>query len=87
MRAEEVGFGPRTPAPGPITFRLRLDLFYPVLADSDGMGFKTIRYYLFINAIKDLYCAVLREIATTCDYAVTTCHGIYFPHSQSKNLA
>ena len=51
------------------------------------MGFETIRYYLIINAIKDLYCAVLREIATTCDYAVTNCHGIYFPHFQSEIIA
>ena len=62
---------PRTPAPGPITFRLRLEGIYPVLADSDGVGFETIRYYLIINTIKDLYCAVLREIATTCNFAVT----------------
>jgi hypothetical protein len=53
-----VGFGPRTPAPGPITFRLRLEGIYPVLADSDGVGFETLRYYLIINTIKDLYCAV-----------------------------
>ena len=39
-----------------------------------------------INTIKDLYCAVLREIATTCDYAVTNCHGIYSPHLQSEIL-
>ena len=31
---------PRTPAPGPITFRLRLVGTYPVLADSDGVGFE-----------------------------------------------
>ena len=117
-----VGFGPRTPAPGPITFRLRLVGTYPVLDDSDfrngrgwdlvplrpapdliffrlrlvgiypvrenadGVGFETIRYYLIINTIKDLYCDVLRGIATTCDYAVTNCHGIYFPHFQSEIL-
>ena len=79
---KRVGFGPRTPAPGPITFRLRLDWLYPVLVDSDGVGFETIRYYLIINTIKDLYCDVLRGIATTCDYAVTNCHGIYSPHYQ-----
>ena len=83
-RFEWVGFGPRTPAPGPITFRLRLDWLHPVLADSDGVGFETIRYYLFINTIMDLYCDVLRGIATTCDYAVTNCHEIYIHHSQSK---
>jgi hypothetical protein len=82
-----VGFGPRTPAPGPITFRLRLGGTHPVLADSDGVGFETIRYYLIINTIKDLYCAVLREIATTCDYAVTNCHEIHFPHFQSEIIA
>ena len=38
---------------------------------ADGVGFETIRYYLIINTIKDLYCAVLREIATTCNYSVT----------------
>jgi hypothetical protein len=81
-----VGFGPRTPAPGPITFRLRLGGTHPVLEDSDGVGFETIRYYLIINTIKDLYCAVLREIATTCNYAVTNCHGIYFPHFQYEIL-
>ena len=35
-----VGFGPRTPTPGPITFRLRLGGIYPVLEDSDGVGFE-----------------------------------------------
>ena len=30
-----MGFAPRTPAPGPITFRLRLVGIYPVLADSE----------------------------------------------------
>ena len=50
------------------------------------MGFETIRYYLIINTIKDLYCDVLQEIATTCDYAVTNCHGIYSPHTQFKIL-
>jgi hypothetical protein len=50
------------------------------------VGFKTIRYYLTINTIKDLYCAVLREIATTCDYAVTNCHEIHFPHFQFEIL-
>ena len=34
-----VGFSPRTPTPGPIKFRLRHGDFYPVLADSDGVGF------------------------------------------------
>ena len=81
-----VGFGPRTPAPGPITFRLRLGGTHPVLEDSDGVGFETICYYLIINTIKDLYCAFLREIATTCDFAVTNCHEIYFPHFQCKIL-
>ena len=56
---KRVGFGPRTPAPGPITFRLRLDWLYPVLEDSDGVGFETIRYYLTINSINDLYRAGL----------------------------
>jgi len=51
------------------------------------VGFETIRYYLIINTIKDLYCDVSREIATTCDYAVTNCHGIYFPHFQSEIIA
>ena len=41
---KRVGFGPRTPAPGPITFRLRLVGIHPVLDDSDqcrnsGVGF------------------------------------------------
>jgi hypothetical protein len=31
---------PRTPAPGPITFRLRLEGIYPDLVDSDGVGFE-----------------------------------------------
>ena len=35
-----VGFGPQTPAPGPITFRLRLGGTHPVLVDSDGVGFE-----------------------------------------------
>jgi len=83
---KRVGFRPQTPAPGPITFRLRLYWLYPVLADSDGVGFETIRYYLTINTIKDLYCVVLREIATTCNFAVTNCHGIYLPHFQSEIL-
>ena len=39
-RFEWVGFGPRTPAPGPITFRLRLGGTHPVLEDSDGVGFE-----------------------------------------------
>jgi hypothetical protein len=43
-------------------------------------------YYLIINTIKDLYCAVLREIATTCNLAVTNCHEIHYPQSQSKIL-
>ena len=77
---------PLKPTPDLIFFRLRLVGIYPVLEDSDGVGFETIRYYLIINSIKDLYCAVLREIATTCDYAVTNCHEIYFPHPQSKTL-
>jgi hypothetical protein len=77
---------PLKPTPDLIFFRLRLVGIYPVLEDSDGVGFETIRYYLTINTIKDLYCAVLREIATTCDYAVTNCHGIYFPHSRSEIL-
>ena len=51
------------------------------------MGFETIRYYLIIDTFKDLYCAVLREIATTCDYAVTDCYEIFFSRSQSEILA
>ena len=86
-KKDGVGFGPRTPAPGPITFRLLLEGIYPVLADSDGVGFETIRYYLIINTIKDLYCAVLRKIATTCDYAVTDCHEIHLPHFQAEILS
>ena len=31
---------PRTPAPGPITFRLRLDWIYPAREDADGVGFE-----------------------------------------------
>ena len=77
---------PRRPAPALIFFRLRQLGTYPVLEDSDGVGFETIRYYLIINTIKDLYCDVLQEIATTCDYAVTNCHGIYSPHTQFKIL-
>ena len=77
---------PLKPAPDLIFFRLRLVGVYPVLEDSDGVGFETMRYYLIINTIKDLYWAVLREIATTCNLAVTNCHGIYFPHFQSKIL-
>jgi hypothetical protein len=77
---------PLKPTPDLIFFRLQLLGIYPVLVDSDGVGFETIRYYLIINTIKDLYCAVLREIATTCDYAVTNCHGIYFRHFQSEIL-
>ena len=65
---------PLKPTHDLIFFRLRLDWLYPVLEDSDGVGFETIRYYLIINTIKDLYCDVLRGIATTCDYAVTNCH-------------
>jgi hypothetical protein len=45
---------PQTPAPGPITLRLRLGGTHPVLEDSDGVGFETIRYYLIINTIRDL---------------------------------
>jgi hypothetical protein len=74
---------PLKTTPDLIFLRLRLGRIYPVLDDSDGEGFETMCYYLIINTIKDLYCAVLREIATTCDYAVTNCHGIYFPHLQS----
>ena len=77
---------PLRPAPDLIFFRLRLDWLYPVLEDSDGVGFETMCYYLIINTIKDLYCAVLREIATTCNLAVTNCHGIYLSHFQSKIL-
>ena len=77
---------PLKPAPDLIFFRLRLVGVYPVLEDSDGVGFETMCYYLIINTIKDLYCAVLREIATTCNLAVTNCHGIYFPHFQFKIL-
>ena len=36
--------------------------------------------------MKDLYCAVLREIATTCNLAVTNCHEIHFPQFQFKIL-
>ena len=78
--------GPPKPAPDLIFFRLRLVGVYPVLEDSDGVGFETMCYYLIINTIKDLYCAVLREIATTCDYAVTNCHGIHFLQFQSEIL-
>ena len=78
---------PGRPAPALIKYRLWRVGTYPVLEDSDGVGFETIRYYLIINTIKNLYCAVLREIATTCDYAVTNCHGIYFPHFQSEIIA
>ncbi len=77
---------PLKPTPDLIFFRLRLGGTHPVLADSDGVGFETICYYLIINTIKDLYCDVLREIATTCDYAVTNCHEIHFPHFQFKIL-
>jgi hypothetical protein len=62
---------PLRPSPDLIFFRLRLGRTHPVLEDSDGVGFETIRYYLIISTIKNLYCAVLRKIATTCDYAVT----------------
>ena len=34
------GIAPQTPAPGPITFRLRLGGTHLVLADSDGVGFE-----------------------------------------------
>ena len=78
---------PLRPALDLIFFRLRQGGIYPAREDADGVGFETIRYYLIINTIKDLYCAVLREIATTCDYAVTNCHGIYFPHFQSEIIA
>jgi len=71
---------PLKPTPDLIFFRLRLVGIHPVLDDSDGVGFETMCYYLIINTIKDLYCAVLREIATTCNYAVTNCHGIHLPH-------
>ena len=37
---KRVGFGPRTPAPGPITFRLRLVGIYPVREGADGVGFE-----------------------------------------------
>ena len=77
---------PGRPAPALIKYRLWRVGTYPVLADSDGVGFETMCYYLIINTIKDLYCAVLREIATTCNLAVTNCHGIYFPHSRSEIL-
>jgi hypothetical protein len=77
---------PLKPTPDLIFFRLRLVGLYPVREDADGVGFETMCYYLIINTIKDLYCAVLREIATTCDYAVTNCHGIYFHHFQSETL-
>jgi len=46
---------------------------------ADGVGFETIRYYLIINTNKDLYCDGLRDIATTCTFAVTNCHEIYSP--------
>ncbi len=49
---------PLRPAPDLIFFRLRLVEIYPVLEDSDGVGFETMCYYLIINTIKDLYCAV-----------------------------
>ena len=49
---------PRRPAPALIKYRLWRVGTYPVLEDSDGVGFETIRYYLIINTIKDLYCAV-----------------------------
>ena len=78
---------PLRPTPDLIFFRLRQGGTHPVLVDSDGVGFETMCYYLIINTIKDLYCAVLREFATTCDFAVTNCHGIYFPHSQSEIIA
>jgi hypothetical protein len=44
-------------------------------------------YYLIISTIKDLYCTALREIATTCNYTVRNCHGIYSPHFQSESLS
>ena len=60
--------------------------FYPPISIGLGlMGFETIRYYLIINTIKDLYCTVLRKIATTCAYAVTNCHGICAPHFRLKS--
>jgi len=78
---------PRRPAPALIKYRLWRVGTYPVLDDSDGVGFETIRYSLIINTIKDLYCDVLREIATTCNFAVTNCHGIYLPHFQAEILS
>ena len=78
---------PLKPTPDLILFRHRLKGIYPVLDDSDGVGFETMCYYLIITTIKDLYCAVLQEVATTCDFAVTNCHGIYFPHFQSEIIA
>ena len=77
---------PRRPAPALIKYRLWRVGTYPVLADSDGVGFETIRYYLIITTINDLYCAVLREIATTCGYDVTNCHGNCSTQSQFKIL-
>ena len=77
---------PLKPTPDLIFFRLRLVGIYPVLEDSDGVGFETMCYYLIINTIKDLYCAVLQEIATTCDDAVTNCHETHFRHFQYKIL-
>ena len=78
---------PLRPAPDLIFFRLRLVGIYPVREDADGVGFETMRYYLIINTIKDLYWAVLREIATTCNLAVTNCHEIHSPHFQSEIIA
>ena len=67
---------PLKPTPDLIFFRLRQRGIYPVREDADGVGFETMCYYLIINTIKDLYCAVLREIATTCNLAVTNCHEL-----------
>ena len=79
MRSLGWDLRPRRPAPALIKYRLWRVGTYPVLVDSDGVGFETLRYYLNINTIKDLYCAVLRETATTCDYAVTNCHRLCVP--------
>lgn len=74
--------------PNPVTKLSRRNSFPPIYLheNADGVGFKTMCYYLIINTIKDLYCAVLRENTTTCNLAVTNCHGIYLPYFQSKIL-
>ena len=64
---------PPSPAPALIEFRLWRDKIYPVLADSDGVGFESVAKSLKVNACKHLQ---IPSFAKFRHHLPFRCHGL-----------